>query len=572
MWEEGTMNAPKAPKDPEQRRPYFYIMKNKEIFGAKQEDGRGIQFLYQNDGRLRNSVQIVGNIENEEILALTDTVEGLKKLVHSIGVCVETDNPAEKVEFTFQMYGKKDIYNGGTNLTTTLSGDGAEKRIYFSDIEWREDDNIPGQIRIALDTPEKLAKANVRFYLNDGYEAPEITEELEVDLTSEDYRNMIKKSLVQSGNMHRLGKAIALAKNGEDITIAYIGGSITQGAGATPINSECYAYKSFSRLCNLTGNRKLHYVKAGVGGTPSELGMIRFERDVLMDSKEPDIVIVEFAVNDEGDETRGDCYESLVRKILKLKSNPAVILLFSVFSNDYNLQERLLPIGYHYNLPMISLKNAVTPQFYYKKNRVVTKNQYFYDIFHPTNLGHTIMADCIGNLFEIASNTDYEDIVDTTEQLMEKTPVIGNTFEDVRLLDKMNSYEKARIECGAFIETDNVLQCVERNMDLSFTPQFPYNWMYDGTKAQGKCFEMNITCKSLLLVFKDTGETDAAKAEVYVDDKWVRTADPFINGWVHCNPVIIHKGMETQEHHVRIQVAEGDENKKFTILGFGYVE
>ncbi|MEE1305331.1 MAG: GDSL-type esterase/lipase family protein [Agathobacter sp.] len=566
------MNAPKAPKDPEQRRPYFYIMKNKEIFGAKQEDGRGIQFLYQNDGRLRNSVQIVGNIENEEILALTDTVEGLKKLVHSIGVSVETDNPSEKVEFTFQMYGKKDIYNGGTNLTTTLSGDGAEKRIYFSDIEWREDDNIPGQIRIALDTPEKLAKANVRFYLNDGYEAPEITEELEVDLTSEDYRNMIKKSLVQSGNMHRLGKAIALAKNGEDITIAYIGGSITQGAGATPINSECYAYKSFSRLCNLTGNRKLHYVKAGVGGTPSELGMIRFERDVLMDSKEPDIVIVEFAVNDEGDETKGDCYESLVRKILKLKSNPAVILLFSVFSNDYNLQERLLPIGYHYNLPMISLKNAVTPQFYYKKNRVVTKNQYFYDIFHPTNLGHTIMADCIGNLFEIASNTDYEDIVDTTEQLMEKTPVIGNTFEDVRLLDKMNSYEKARIECGAFIETDNVLQCVERNMDLSFTPQFPYNWMYDGTKAQGKCFEMNITCKSLLLVFKDTGETDAAKAEVYVDDKWVRTADPFINGWVHCNPVIIHKGMETQEHHVRIQVAEGDENKKFTILGFGYVE
>ena len=43
------------------------------------------------------------------------------------------------------------------------------------------------------------------------------------------------------------------------------------------------------------------------------------------------------------------------------------------------------------------------------------------------------MADCIGNLFEIASNTDYEDIVDTTEQLMEKTPVIGNTFEDVNI-------------------------------------------------------------------------------------------------------------------------------------------
>ena len=30
------MNGPAAPKDPEKKRPYFYIMKDKEIFGAKQ--------------------------------------------------------------------------------------------------------------------------------------------------------------------------------------------------------------------------------------------------------------------------------------------------------------------------------------------------------------------------------------------------------------------------------------------------------------------------------------------------------------------------------------------------------
>ena len=29
------MNGPAAPKDPEKKRPYFYIMKDKEIFGAK---------------------------------------------------------------------------------------------------------------------------------------------------------------------------------------------------------------------------------------------------------------------------------------------------------------------------------------------------------------------------------------------------------------------------------------------------------------------------------------------------------------------------------------------------------
>lgn len=86
------MNGPAAPKDPEKKRPYFYIMKDKEIFGAKQEDGSAIHFIYESDGRLINSAQIVGNITDENMLRLLETVEGFGKLVHSIGVSVETDN------------------------------------------------------------------------------------------------------------------------------------------------------------------------------------------------------------------------------------------------------------------------------------------------------------------------------------------------------------------------------------------------------------------------------------------------------------------------------------------------
>src|SRR5690606_8445422 len=102
------------------------------------------------------------------------------------------------------------------------------------------------------------------------------------------------------------------------------------------------------------GEENVRYIKAGVGGTPSQFGMIRYERDILRDGQvNPDIVIMEFAVNDAGDETKGDCYESLVLKSLAADNHPAVILLFSVFPNDWNLQERLSPIGYHYGLPMV---------------------------------------------------------------------------------------------------------------------------------------------------------------------------------------------------------------------------
>ena len=51
-------------------------------------------------------------------------------LYTSIGVSVETDNQNEQIEFVFQMYGKQDLYGGGTNLKVKLTGDGMERKIY----------------------------------------------------------------------------------------------------------------------------------------------------------------------------------------------------------------------------------------------------------------------------------------------------------------------------------------------------------------------------------------------------------------------------------------------------------
>ena len=93
---------------------------------------------------------------------------------------------------------------------------------------------------------------------------------------------------------------------------------------------------------------------------------------------------------------------------MKLPWRPAVVLLFSVFANDWNLQERLQPVGRQYDLPMVSILDAVTPQFSGKEQkRVITKNQFFYDMFHPTNLGHTIMADCLEYLMEVCDTSDH---------------------------------------------------------------------------------------------------------------------------------------------------------------------
>ena len=61
-------------------------------------------------------------------------------------------------------------------------------------------------------------------------------------------------------------------------------------------------------------------------------------------------------------------------------------------------------------------------------------------------------------------------------------------------------------------------------------------------------------------------------ANIYVDDKFVKTVNPRDIGWAHCNPQIIFRGDEADVHKVSVKMHEGDEDKEFTILGFGIVE
>ncbi|MBR5356213.1 MAG: SGNH/GDSL hydrolase family protein [Lachnospiraceae bacterium] len=561
------LKGAKAPKDPTKKRPGFCIMKNKSICGSPQKDGSGIQFIYENDGRMLDAAKLVGNITDENIIEMLKKTDSFKKLVHSIGVSVETDD-REDVLFAFQMYGHKDIYGSGTTLKMQVPGDGMEYILELDSVDWSDDDNEPGQIRFHMKKGGDLGKATVKFYVRDGFNVPKEEEENPVDFNSDAYKEMISKSLMLKGNTARINRAYKKAKEGKNVTLAFIGGSITQGAGAIPINKECYARKIFEGFCdslNISYDSNVHYVKAGVGGTPSELGMLRYERDVLKNGKvTPDLVVIEFAVNDEGDETHGECFDSLARKIYNGPGNPAVILLYSVFSDDNNLQDRLSPVGYAYDIPMVSVKDAVVPEFYKKEGRVLSKNQYFYDRYHPNNTGHRIMADSVLNLInEAVKSPDTEE-----KSIKEITPPIGGEFENVILFDKKDHTDLGVVNPGSFTDTDTTLQSVEQDMNLTQTPMFPYNWYYKG-KETGECgpFKLDVEATALLIIFKDSCENADGTASVFVDGKKILTLDPKIVGWTHCNPTIIFRNSELKKRHIEVKV--DDPTKNFTILGFG---
>ena len=572
------ITGPVAPKDPVKKRPFYYIMRHKMVFGNPRPDGTGVQFIYESDGRLQSSAKVIGGVTDEAMLGELGTFEGFTKQVNSIGVVVQRAGDPIHVRFCFQMYGKSDPYVSGTTLTMDVLSDGMERVLDIAGAEWTGDDNIPGQIRFEFDHAGEDAEVSVCLYLNDGYTAPPQAEDKPIAFGSDAYNEMIARSLMLKGNTYRIKKAIDKARRGEDTTFAFIGGSITQGAGAIPINKQCYAYKTFTAFCDLTGRGyedNVKYVKAGVGGTPSELGILRYERDVLKDGKgDPDLVVIEFAVNDEGDETKGDFFDSLARKIYNGPGHPGVILLFSVFADDYNLQDRLKCVGEAYDLPMVSVKNAVVPQFNLSEaeGRIITRSQYFYDVFHPTNAGHTIMADSLMYLIKLADREP-----DREEKSLEGIiPPKSADFEDIYYVgrDDIDS-AKAVISynAGSFTGKDTMLQAVERNLDLFGTPEFPDNWYYDGeVSKETPVFKLKVRCRNLLVAYMDSASPAVGCVDVYADGKPAIHIDPHVVGWTHCNALIAVREAEAKEHEIEIRLADGDLDKKFTLLGFGITD
>ena len=156
-------------------------------------------------------------------------------------------------------------------------------------------------------------------------------------------------------------------------------------------------------------------------------------------------------------------------------------------------------------------------------------------------------------------------------RLDEIEPPLGGEFETVRMIDRESAEKDIHIDCGSFFHRDEGLQAVEMDCNLSPVKEFPYNWMHRADAGNETPFSMEITCSALLLIYKDSGSGAVGRAEVLVDGEKVFTADPHVNGWIHCNAAICFRGWKNKRYHVEVRMAPGDEEKEFTILGFGYV-
>lgn len=376
-------------------------------------------------------------------------------------------------------------------------------------------------------------------------------------LSEEEYRNLvITNSIVTTGNTDRLKNVFKRADKGEEITVAYIGGSITEGYNSDV--TKCWAQLSFNELSERFPRAKMNYVNAGMSGTPSIIGLIRCERDVIAPYGNPDIVFIEFAVNDAQDSISKEAYESLVKRMLGLPNNPAVILLFTQTDIGYNCQKHMSEIGNNYGLPMISVPDSLGVEF---KSGRMDWSLYADDGAHPNINGHRYIADMVKRLYDyverdfVVKDKDKAFWDCDNSDLSAIKPHYGDAFVNMHLLDSSNLTPVSMGEYKA----------------KTAISQFPNGWVRKGGENEGITFE--IECESLFILYHCQNNKKYGTAEVFVDGEMKsEVKSNASDGW--SNPVaqLVFKGDGVKKHKVEIKMAEGNEDTYFGILGFGYTD
>lgn len=205
----------------------------------------------------------------------------------------------------------------------------------------------------------------------------------------------------EGSDFNRVKRLLAKASSGKDITIGVIGGSITAGANAEPIEANCYGERLKVWFENTYGIN-VTLINAGIGSTNSYYGTIRAEDQLLRYN--PDLIVVEYAVNDDvSNEIYKLSYEGLLRKVMKAPGYPAVIPLMLCTQAKISSQSVKVPFAQYYQLPIVSYADAVADEI---ANASKTWLNYYGtsvlasgDGVHPNTAGHQKITDLLSNLF-----------------------------------------------------------------------------------------------------------------------------------------------------------------------------
>ena len=345
------------------------------------------------------------------------------------------------------------------------------------------------------------------------------------------------KGIINIGNVSKIIETFKKAEEGKDISVAFLGGSITQGCHAE-IHEKSYAYLTYLWFKNKFEKANVKYINAGVGATGSVIGVHRAEREVL--ALDPDIVFVDFAVNDKVDDYCKEAYESLIRKILSWRKVPAIVEVFMSNDDFSNTQDQQIEIGKKYNISMISYRNVLKSE--------IEKGSFKWedvekDEVHPNNNGHYILSQLLINFLEGVYSGE---IKGSNEEIVLGEPLFGEKYMEGFIINNRNTK-------------------VLKNEGFAEDPA-GFQVFNNGWKAVEGELKVEIEGKNIFLLYKKLISEEAGKIAVKVDEKEEIVLDClFKDGWGDFSektPIVEDKAKS--KHTITLKAKDG----QVYIMGF----
>ncbi len=199
----------------------------------------------------------------------------------------------------------------------------------------------------------------------------------------------------------------------KELTIGYIGGSITLGTSAEKNGgnlSLSWVNRTTDWFRKKFPDAEITTVNAGISDTMTSLALYRLETTLMnTDGHDmPDLIFVEFTSNDwnieiQGKEEMRIQYESLFRRIWSINPTAEIVTVISSGNENSNSRNAYIEISEHYGVPVVDagavMKAAIRERIGID-NEVPGKYYYTTDNLHPSWRGYELYLNECVKVFE----------------------------------------------------------------------------------------------------------------------------------------------------------------------------
>ncbi len=285
--------------------------------------------------------------------------------------------------------------------------------------------------------------------------------------------------------------------------IAFLGASITKGERVK--KEECFL--SLLEKKWKEEKQDIQIINRGESGTMSSNGLFKVSEII---EQKPDLLFLDYAMNDTGDRFLAECVEGMVSSLLR--EGIAVVILF--FCNDQGVCTRgaMERVAAHYQVPILDIGAKIVAKF---EEGSLTWEKYGLDYVHPSAYGHQLIANYINEFYH-----NYE--------WQEKESIKRSVPDEPAFLGALRKYE--------------ILELSES---------------MKGAKPGQVVFQKKLNYKMMMLEFRQNSLPNPANMIISINGTVVESAEAFAT-FAWGNPVAkyINGGDSLQEYEVTITLGK----------------